>query len=55
VDPDELADLLTDELRALATRTHRASGITMREAVRYLPAGQRDGLMLACRKRHAAN
>jgi 3-methyladenine DNA glycosylase AlkD len=34
----------------LAPRTHRASGITMREAVKYLPAGDADRLMAAYRE-----
>jgi 3-methyladenine DNA glycosylase AlkD len=33
----------------LAPRTHRASGVTMREAVKYLPAADRDMLMAAYR------
>ena len=36
----------------LAPRTGRASGVTMREAVKYLPEGDRDRLMAAYR-RHA--
>ena len=35
----------------LAPRTHRASGVTMREAVKYLPAGDRERLMTAYRSR----
>jgi 3-methyladenine DNA glycosylase AlkD len=35
-------DLVTDWLRP---RAHRASGVTMREAVKYLPPGDRDALM----------
>lgn len=35
----------------LAPRTHRASGVTMREAVKYLPADQSAGLMAAYRGR----
>ena len=31
----------------LAPRAHRASGVTMREAVKWLPASQRDELMAA--------
>jgi 3-methyladenine DNA glycosylase AlkD len=31
----------------LAPRAHRTSGVTMREAVKWLPAGQRDALMAA--------
>ena len=35
----------------LAPRTHRASGVTMREAVRYLPASDRERLMAAYREK----
>lgn len=35
----------------LAPRTHRASGVTMREAVKWLPADQRDALMASYPKR----
>jgi 3-methyladenine DNA glycosylase AlkD len=35
----------------LAPRTHRASGVTMREAVKYLPAADADRLMAAYRDR----
>ncbi len=35
----------------IAPRTHRASGVTMREAVRYLPEEQRDALMAAYKER----
>ena len=45
--PDEVA-------RWLTPRTHRASGVTMREAVRYLPANERDRLMAAYRKKRPA-
>src|SRR5574338_241805 len=38
----------------LAPRTHRASGVTMREAVRYLPEAERDRLMAAYRERRPA-
>ena len=38
----------------IAPRTHRASGVTMRETVRYLPASQRDALMGAYKERRAA-
>ena len=38
----------------IAPRTHRASGVTMRETVRYLPASQRDALMAAYKERRAA-
>ncbi len=44
--PDLVADWL-------APRTHRVSGVTMREAVRWLPAHQRDALMAAYRARNA--
>jgi 3-methyladenine DNA glycosylase AlkD len=44
-----------DEVTAwLAQRTHRASGVTMREAVRYLPAVDQDWLMAAYRERRSA-
>ena len=35
----------------LAPRTHRASGVTMREAVRYLPTADGERLMAAYRER----
>ena len=35
----------------LAPRTHRASGVTVREAVRYLPERQRGALLAAYRER----
>jgi 3-methyladenine DNA glycosylase AlkD len=35
----------------LAPRTHRASGVTMREAIRYLPAVDQERLMAAYRDR----
>lgn len=35
----------------IAPRTHRASGVTMRETVRYLPNDQRDALMAAYKER----
>ena len=38
----------------LAPRTHRASGVTMREAVKYLPAVEADRLMAAYRDRRPA-
>ena len=38
----------------LAPRTHRASGITMREAVKYLDDSDRDRLMTAYRERRPA-
>ncbi|HKO34820.1 MAG TPA: DNA alkylation repair protein [Candidatus Limnocylindria bacterium] len=37
--------------RWLASRTHRASGVTMREATKYLPDADRERLMLAYRER----
>ncbi len=37
--------------RWLAPRTHRASGVTMREATKYLPDPDRERLMLAYRER----
>ena len=40
-----------DEVAAwLAPRTHRASGVTMREAVKYLPPTDADRLMAAYRE-----
>jgi len=40
----------------IAPRTHRASGVTMREAVKYLPADRAEALMAAYRaKRPAAS
>lgn len=44
-----------DEVAAwLSPRTHRASGVTMREAVKYLPAADSERLLFAYReKRHA--
>jgi 3-methyladenine DNA glycosylase AlkD len=39
----------------LAPRTGRASGVTMREAVKYLPDGDRQRLMDAYREARAAN
>ena len=38
----------------VAPRTHRASGVTMREAVKYLRAGDADRLMAAHRERRPA-
>jgi 3-methyladenine DNA glycosylase AlkD len=35
----------------LSPRTHRASGVTMREAVKYVDAADRDRLMVAYRER----
>jgi len=37
----------------LAPRVHRASGVTVREAVKWLPARQRDELLAAYRSRKA--
>jgi 3-methyladenine DNA glycosylase AlkD len=45
--PAEVADWL-------APRTHRASGVTMREATKYLPSADRERLMLAYRERRPA-
>jgi 3-methyladenine DNA glycosylase AlkD len=39
----------------LAPRTHRASGVTMREAVKYLPASESVRLMAAYREHRPAN
>jgi 3-methyladenine DNA glycosylase AlkD len=38
----------------LAPRTGRASGVTMREAVRYLPPSDADRLMTAYREHRSA-
>jgi 3-methyladenine DNA glycosylase AlkD len=47
--PDLVADWLEPRL-------HRVSGVTIREAVKYLPAGRRDVLMSGYRQyRHAAS
>jgi len=44
-----------DEVIAwLSPRTDRASGVTMREAVKYLPAADRDRLMTAYREKRPA-
>ena len=44
-----------DEVIAwLAPRTHRASGVTMREAVKYLPAAERERLMTAYMEKRPA-
>jgi 3-methyladenine DNA glycosylase AlkD len=41
-----------DEVTAwLAPRTHRASGVTMREAVKYLPSADAERLMAAYREK----
>ncbi|HET6818956.1 MAG TPA: DNA alkylation repair protein [Candidatus Limnocylindria bacterium] len=45
--PEEVADWL-------ASRTQRASGVTMREATKYLPPPVRDRLMAAYRERRPA-
>jgi 3-methyladenine DNA glycosylase AlkD len=45
--PDEVADWV-------APRTHRASGVTMREATKYLPPATRDRLMTAYREKRPA-
>lgn len=39
----------------LAPRTHRASGVTMREAVKYLPVGESLRLMAAYRERRPSD
>ena len=44
----------TEVMAWLAPRTHRASGVTMREATRYLPLAERDRLMIAYRQRRPA-
>lgn len=41
-------------VRWLAPRTHRASGVTVREAVKYLPTEDRDRLLAAYRARRPA-
>lgn len=38
----------------LEPRAHRASGVTLREAVKYLPKAQREALVLAARARPVA-
>jgi 3-methyladenine DNA glycosylase AlkD len=43
-----------DVMDWLAPRTHRASGVTMREATKYLPPADRERLMLAYRERRPA-
>jgi 3-methyladenine DNA glycosylase AlkD len=44
-----------DEVAAwLAPRTHRSSGVTMREATKYLPSADGQRLMLAYRERRSA-
>jgi len=45
--PDEVS-------RWLRSRTHRASGVTMREATKYLPDADRERLMLAYREKRPA-
>jgi len=45
-----------DEVAAwLGPRTHRASGVTMREAVRYLPAADEGRLMAAYREKRPSS
>ena len=44
-----------DEVAAwLRPRTHRASGVTMREAVKYLPPDEAERLMAAYREKRPA-
>ena len=44
-----------DEVAAwIAPRTHRASGVTMREVVKYLAPAEADQLMTACRAKRPA-
>lgn len=43
-----------DVSRWLQSRTHRASGVTMREATKYLPDADRERLMLAYREKRPA-
>lgn len=51
----EVGKCRPDEVSAwLASRTGRASGVTMREAVRYLPDADRERLMSAYRERRSA-
>jgi 3-methyladenine DNA glycosylase AlkD len=51
----EAAKKRPDEVAAwLAPRTHRASGVTMREAVKYLPRADADRLMAAYREHRPA-
>jgi 3-methyladenine DNA glycosylase AlkD len=45
--PDQVSDWL-------GPRTQRASGVTMREAVRYLPAAERERLMTAYKEKRPA-
>ena len=44
-----------DVVAWLAPRTHRASGVTVREAVKYLPAVDAERLTTAHRKRRPAS
>ncbi|HJP72253.1 MAG TPA: DNA alkylation repair protein, partial [Candidatus Limnocylindria bacterium] len=45
-----------DEVTAwLAPRTHRSSGVTMREAVKYLPPADGERLMAAYREHRPAS
>ena len=51
----EVSKKRPDEVIAwLALRTHRASGVTMREAVRYLPPAEGERLMTAYREKRPA-
>jgi 3-methyladenine DNA glycosylase AlkD len=51
----DVAKRRPDEVAAwLAPRTHRASGVTMREAVKYLPRPDADRLMQAYREKRPA-
>jgi 3-methyladenine DNA glycosylase AlkD len=51
----EVAKRRPDEVAGwLAPRTHRVSGVTLREAAKYLPAADRERLMLAYRERRPA-
>ena len=43
-----------DVSRWLQSRTHRASGVTMREATKYLPDADRERLMIAYREKRPA-
>ena len=52
----EVSKKRPDEVAAwLGPRTGRASGVTMREAVRYLPEPDRERLMAAYRERRSAS
>ncbi len=51
----EVSKKRPDEVIAwIAPRSHRASGVTMREVVRYLPAGEGERLMTAYREKRVA-